>query len=261
MKYSVIFTTIIVMGLSSQIVFAGEITDTYAAGDTLTATKMENIKTAVNDNDGKINTNILNIGFNKTDITQNASDITQNASDITQNATDITQNASDITQNASDITTLQAATNSVLPKVFDSRIRYQIPVLTTMTGNTSVVVWLSNHSSTSCNAYLAGSINSWQVGSNTKSSLLIRLVYSQTFMTELTRSGVFPLLTTTYTIVARSNMTSDVSTKDYVDVSLIRSETSTSDTCNVGDIYVRGAMVTYPNGSKYFVPVTDMVVL
>lgn len=36
--------------LSSQFVSAGEITDTYSAGDTLTAVKMNSIKAAVNDN-------------------------------------------------------------------------------------------------------------------------------------------------------------------------------------------------------------------
>lgn len=53
MKHSVIFTTAIVMALSSQFVIAGSITDTYSTGDTLTSTQMNNIKTAVNDNDTK----------------------------------------------------------------------------------------------------------------------------------------------------------------------------------------------------------------
>lgn len=247
MKYSIIFTTVIALALSGQLVTAGSIANPSATGDTLTATKMNEIRDAVNDNDGKINTNISNIGFNETNITQNASDITQNASGITQNA--------------SDITSLQATTNSVLPKVFDSSIRYQIPVLTTMTGNTSVVVWLSNHTTTSCYAYLAGTINTWHVGSNVKGGFIIFPTYSQTYMKGLIKSGTFPIITTTYTIVARSNMNTDVSAEGYVDVSLVRSESNTSDTCNVGNIYVRGAMVTYPNGSKYFVPVTDMVVL
>lgn len=52
MKYRIIFTTVIVMALSSQLVFAGEITDpAYTTGDPLTATIMNNIRTAVNDND------------------------------------------------------------------------------------------------------------------------------------------------------------------------------------------------------------------
>jgi hypothetical protein len=50
MKYNVIFTTIIALAVSSQLIFAGEIADTYTAGDTLTAAKMDNIKAAVNDN-------------------------------------------------------------------------------------------------------------------------------------------------------------------------------------------------------------------
>lgn len=51
MKYSIIFTTVIALALSSQVVFAGEITDpAYGVGDPLTAEIMNNIRTAVNDN-------------------------------------------------------------------------------------------------------------------------------------------------------------------------------------------------------------------
>jgi len=39
------------IGLYSQINFAGSITDTYTTGDTLTTATLNNIKTAVNDND------------------------------------------------------------------------------------------------------------------------------------------------------------------------------------------------------------------
>lgn len=49
MKYRII--TIIALAFTSQLVNAGSITDTYTAGDTLTAAKMDNIKAAVNDND------------------------------------------------------------------------------------------------------------------------------------------------------------------------------------------------------------------
>ena len=50
MKLKIIFTSIIALALSSQLVTAGSITDTYATGDTLTATKLDNVKAAVNDN-------------------------------------------------------------------------------------------------------------------------------------------------------------------------------------------------------------------
>lgn len=51
MKQQIIYTTIIALAISSQLVSAGSVTDTYTAGDTLTAAKMDNIKSAVNDND------------------------------------------------------------------------------------------------------------------------------------------------------------------------------------------------------------------
>jgi hypothetical protein len=54
MKHRVILS--IALALISQFVLAGSITDTYTAGDTLTAAKMDNIKSAVNGNATDINT-------------------------------------------------------------------------------------------------------------------------------------------------------------------------------------------------------------
>ncbi|MCW9013780.1 MAG: hypothetical protein OQL06_08360 [Gammaproteobacteria bacterium] len=215
----------IILALFSHLLFASSITDTYSTGDTLTTTTLNNIKSAVNDND-----------------------------------TNITTNSADISTNAADISDLQTNTSEVFLKTFDSSIHFQIPVLSSTAANTTVYVWLSNHSSTSCYAYLASSTNTWNVGSNSKSTLLIIPFYSQTYMTGRTSSGTFPNIIYTYTIVQRSAMNTDVSTEDYVDVSFYRNEASTSDTCNAGNIYVRGAIATYPGGTQYFVPVTDMVV-
>lgn len=50
MNKRVIMTTFIALILASQLVTAGEITDTYAAGNPLTADMMTNIATAVNNN-------------------------------------------------------------------------------------------------------------------------------------------------------------------------------------------------------------------
>ncbi len=61
MKQRIIITTL--LALVSQITAAGPITDTYTTGDTLTATKMDNIKAAINDNDIRINTNATDIGI------------------------------------------------------------------------------------------------------------------------------------------------------------------------------------------------------
>lgn len=52
---------------------AGEVTDTFTAGDTLTATKMNSIKTAVNDNDSRITINDGQITTNQSDIMDNKS--------------------------------------------------------------------------------------------------------------------------------------------------------------------------------------------
>ena len=54
MKNNITTAAAFALVLSCQIVMAGSITDTYTTGDTLTATKMNNIKTEVNDNDQRI---------------------------------------------------------------------------------------------------------------------------------------------------------------------------------------------------------------
>ena len=53
----------------SMFAYSGEITDTYTAGDTLTATTLNNIKSAVNNND-------INIGINSSEITDHENRIT-----------------------------------------------------------------------------------------------------------------------------------------------------------------------------------------
>lgn len=55
MKSSILIAIGVFLTLSSQLVTAGTIADTYTTGDILTAAKMDNIKTAVNDNDTNIN--------------------------------------------------------------------------------------------------------------------------------------------------------------------------------------------------------------
>ncbi|MBT8128340.1 MAG: hypothetical protein KJP10_00005 [Gammaproteobacteria bacterium] len=61
MNQKVIISTVIGLAFTSQFVTAGSITDTYTTGDTLTATTLDNIKTAVNDNDTQISA--LKSGF------------------------------------------------------------------------------------------------------------------------------------------------------------------------------------------------------
>lgn len=51
------------LALMSNLVFAGSVSDTYTAGDTLTAAKMESIKTAVNDNDARLSSGAASISY------------------------------------------------------------------------------------------------------------------------------------------------------------------------------------------------------
>ena len=82
MKYIIRIVSIIGLISVSQLAYPDSITDTYNTGDTLTATMMNNIKSAVNDNDTRITTN-------SADITTNASGVSTNVSNITSNETRI----------------------------------------------------------------------------------------------------------------------------------------------------------------------------
>ena len=96
MKYSIIFTTVITLVLSSQLVTAGTIAEPSVTGDPLTAAKMNEIRDAVNGNDGNISTNTTNIGANTTGIAGNATAIGTNATGIAGNATGISDNTNEI---------------------------------------------------------------------------------------------------------------------------------------------------------------------
>ena len=54
MKYSIRILAIVGLLMMSQLARSDSITDTYTTGDTLTATTLNNIKSAVNDNDARI---------------------------------------------------------------------------------------------------------------------------------------------------------------------------------------------------------------
>ena len=68
---------------------ADTITETFNNGDTLTAGKMNSIKSAVNGNDAGITANTASIGANSADIATNASSIATNASAIAANAAEV----------------------------------------------------------------------------------------------------------------------------------------------------------------------------
>jgi len=61
--------------LAAQSALAGSISDTYAPGDTLTATQMGNIKSAVNDNNTKVTNNTGAINTNTSKISANSTSI------------------------------------------------------------------------------------------------------------------------------------------------------------------------------------------
>jgi hypothetical protein len=62
-------TSVALLASISQLAHSAPITDTYTTGNTLTATTLGNIKSAVNDNDSRVTTNTANITSNTNAIT------------------------------------------------------------------------------------------------------------------------------------------------------------------------------------------------
>lgn len=75
MKYTNKLLLICALLFAAQSALAGSIADTYNPGDTLTATKLNNVKTAVNDNNTKVTNNTGAINNNATKISTNVTAI------------------------------------------------------------------------------------------------------------------------------------------------------------------------------------------
>ena len=114
MKSIIKIVSMVILQLGPQLALADSIADTYTTGDTLTATQLNNIKAAVNDNDSRVTTNATGISANAAGVTTNATGISANAAGVTTNATGISANAAGVTTNATGISANAAgvATNS-----------------------------------------------------------------------------------------------------------------------------------------------------
>lgn len=99
----------LVLALQSLQISAGEITDTYTTGDTLTAAMLDDIKSAVNDN----NTNTLG---NTSSISSNAGNISTNTSNISTNTSNISINTTNISDHESRIGGLEASVSGAMAR-------------------------------------------------------------------------------------------------------------------------------------------------
>jgi hypothetical protein len=75
MRNTLKVTSVALLASISQLAYSAPITDTYTTGDTLTATTLGNIKSAVNDNDSKVTNNTAGIATNAANITSNTNAI------------------------------------------------------------------------------------------------------------------------------------------------------------------------------------------
>lgn len=256
-----IFTLVFLTSLSAQ---AGEVTSTFAAGDTLTATKMTEIKDAVNDNNAKVVNNISNIGVNSADISTNTTnigintgligtntaDISTNTGDIGTNTTNIGINSADITAQDTRITDLEGASPAIgrialtvsdgtptklLADGVSSFARSTVfPTPSDyVTGTITLKALVSGCDGSNVSVSISkGGVNT---GSN---SLLFILPVFQTVSIPTSAAFTFSVAEVTMTISSFSDLNT---------VSLNRDGAGVSDTCT-SSLNVQGFIVEYPRG-------------
>jgi len=229
MKQKIIFTFIIALSLSSQLVTAGSITDTYATGDTLTATTLNNIKDAVNDNNTRIINNISSIGINTTNIDINSADITAHDARITdlENASPaIGRIALSVSDGTPTKTLADATSSSATSDVFPTPSDY-------VSGTVTIKALISGCGGSNVSVSInKGGVN---VGSN---SLIFILPTFQTVSIPLGAGFTFSVVEVTMTTTSLTDLNT---------ISLTRSGASASDLCS-GGLTVQGFIVEYPRG-------------
>ncbi len=100
---------------STGVVHASSIGDSYATGDTLTATKMTAIKNAVNDNDTRITTNTSNITSLTGTVTTNTSNITSLTTTVGGHTTSIGTLTTDVNNLKGGVPGASCAGNPAVP--------------------------------------------------------------------------------------------------------------------------------------------------
>lgn len=229
----IILTLAVLTSLAAQ---AGEVTSTFTAGDTLTATKMTEIKDAVNDNNAKILNNIANIGTNSAEIGSNTTNIGINSADISAHDARITdlENTSpaigriavSVSDGTPTKTLADAVQSSAISDVFPTPSDYvsgtvTIKALISGCGGSNVSVSISK-----------GGVNA---GSN---SLIFIIPTFQTVSIPANGTFSFSVVEVTMTTTSLTDLNT---------ISLTRSGANATDSCST-NLTVQGFIVEYPRG-------------
>ncbi|MFO7594402.1 MAG: hypothetical protein R6X15_10210 [Pseudomonadota bacterium] len=206
------------------------------------------VKSAVDDNDSRITANEENINTNTDNITVNTDSIATNTGNITANTDSIATNQDDIAAIQSDA--------SSLDRVFDDQIKFRLSVSDSSTDDfTNIVVYLRNTTSTDCEIYYSTSSSGWVDGANTTSSFTL----TPTYTAKTLRGSSYEFLQTTRYLekfVVDRNLSGGT---QFVDVTLNRNETDASDTCDAGDVVIMNVEAIFPDGTRVFVPASEMI--
>lgn len=257
----IIFAAIIAGSTWSMSLYASNVGNltTFTSGTPAVASEVNGnfstLTTAVNDNDTRLTAVEVRSITNEGKINALTTTVENLDTKVTQVTSTASDNDSRIAANEADIQALQAA--ATLNPIFTTSVTYRVPVNDKTVGNTTVNVLLVNTTSTDCIIFIAKSFSEWAIGANEKSNVQISPTWLDKSLPGIDAVNISDTVTT---LVALENVKADLSAYDYVDVTLTRDETVVTDSCGPTDITVKGAAVVYPNSSKYFVPVSEMVV-
>ncbi len=230
MKQIATIATTIALTFTVQLATAAPITDTYTAGDPLTATTMNNIKSAVNDND-------MRVGGNTGDIATNAINIGINDSAITDHETRITdlESASPAVGRIALTSTVSGVVSDPLPDALTTTATSTMFTTPSdyVTGTITLKALISGCSGSNVQVSISsGGVN---VGSN---SLFFIFPTSQTVFIPTSAFLSFEVVEVATTVSGFS---------DLNNISLARFGADALDTCAT-DLTVQGFIVEYPRG-------------
>ena len=237
MKHFIKFISTIGLLSISQFAHSDSITDTYTTGDTLTTMTLNNIKSAVNDNDTRVGGNATAIGVNTGNISTNGINIGINSGGITAHDARITdlEGASPATGRIALTVSDGTPTKPLVDAVSSSATSTAFPTPSDYVAGGTVTIKALVSGCGGSNAHFSISRNGVSVGSN---PLFTIVPSTQTISIPAGGASTFFVVEVTTT----TNFLSDLNF-----VTLTRFGADINDTCSSA-LVVRGYIVEYPRG-------------
>lgn len=186
-----------------------------------------------------------------------AADVNDN---FTEQTTQINDNDGRITAAESSIVAVEASIATVGEKDTANLISYakmRVPNLSPVTpGDTTVQLLFANTTGVDCDMTMASTTQDWSLGTNTFGSVSILPTYNTSSFPAKTSTAT-PFISTTTTLIARNYNVGDISSNAFTNLTVLRKETISADTCGPTDVVLYGARMTTPGG-WYSIPLSTM---